>query len=111
LNFGAKWTAGTPSTENGVWIDGRLHKIGRELTWDYSWADPMAPWRVSDSQGALDLTLTPHFDKHTATKAVVLSAEVHQVFGTWTGSVTSEDGRTLQVVNVPGFAEESRNRW
>lgn len=111
IQFGAKWTEGTGFTENGVTVDGRLHKIGRELSWDYSWDDPMSPWRVRDREGALDLTLVPRFDKHTSLSALLLSTKVHQVFGTWTGSVAAEDGRMVEVVDVPGFAEECRNRW
>lgn len=111
IQFGAKWTEGTGYTENGITVDGRLHKIGRELHWEYSWERPMDPWRVTDAEGALDLTLTPRFDKHGATNAVALRTEVHQVFGTWSGTVVSEDGRSLQVENAQGFAEESRNRW
>src|SRR5690606_25749518 len=36
IQVGGKWTLGTPSTENGVQIDGRMHKISTELTWDYT---------------------------------------------------------------------------
>ncbi|MGB6056840.1 MAG: DUF2804 domain-containing protein [Microthrixaceae bacterium] len=111
IQFGAKWTEGTGYTENGVTVDGRLHKIGRELLWEYSWDRPMDPWRVTDPEGALDLTLTPRFDKHGSTNAILLRTEVHQVFGTWSGTVVSEDGRTLQIDQAQGFAEESRNRW
>ncbi|HTO01004.1 MAG TPA: DUF2804 domain-containing protein [Microthrixaceae bacterium] len=111
IQFGAKWTEGTGFTENGITVDGRLHKIGRELSWDYSWDDPMEPWHVSDSQGALDLTLTPRFDKYGKTNALALRTEVHQVFGTWSGTVVSDDGRKIQIEDAQGFAEESRNRW
>ncbi len=111
IQFGAKWTEGTGFTENGVTVDGRLHNIGRELDWDYSWENPMAPWHVRDSQGAVDLRLVPRFDKHTSLSAVVLSTKVHQVFGTWSGNVRGEDGATYEIVDAPGFAEECRNRW
>lgn len=111
LQFGAKWTEGTGFTENAITVDGRLHKIGRELRWDYDWDDPMRPWRVVDPGGALDLTLTPRFDKHGATNALLLRTEVHQMFGTWSGTVVGEDGRELTLRNAQGFAEESRNRW
>lgn len=111
IQFGAKWTEGTGFTENGITVDGRLHKIGRELVWDYSWDRPMDPWHVTDPQGALDLTLTPRFDKFSSTNALLLRTTVHQMFGTWSGTVTSEDGRKIEIENAQGFAEESRNRW
>jgi hypothetical protein len=111
LQLGAKWTEGTGFTENGVIVDGRLTKIGEELAWDYRWDDPLAPWHVHHRDGSLDLTLRPRYDKHTTTNALVLATEVHQVFGTWSGHVTDDDGRVHQLDGLQGFAEESRSRW
>jgi len=111
LQFGAKWTEGTGFTENGVIIDGRLTKIGSELTWAYDWAHPLAPWRVTHPDGSMDLTLAPRHDRHSKVQAVVLATEVHQVFGTWSGHVTSDDGTIHHLDGAVGFAEESRSRW
>lgn len=111
IQVGAKWTEGTGYTENGVIIDGTLTKIGRELSWDYDWDDPMRPWTVVDPGGNLDLVLTPRYDKHTKVNGGVLSTETHQVFGTWSGTVTDDAGNTYTVEGISGFAEESRSRW
>jgi hypothetical protein len=111
LQLGAKWTEGTGFTENGIIIDGRLTKIGDELEWSYEWDEPMNPWRVHQRNGNLDLTLTPTYDRHGGINAVVLATEVHQVFGTWTGHVTADDGTRHYVDGIIGFAEESRSRW
>ena len=111
IQIGGKWTEGTGFTENGIIVDGRLHKIGRELRWDYRWDEPLERWRVDDPGGQLRLTLTPRHDKHTRVNALVLSTETHQVFGTWSGSVTTDDGDTLEIDGIAGFAEESRSRW
>ncbi|MFN7148807.1 MAG: DUF2804 domain-containing protein [Microthrixaceae bacterium] len=111
VQFGARWTEGTGFTENAITIDGRLLKLGRELEWSYDWDHPMRPWRVRDAEGALDLTLTPRHDCHSLTNAVALRMEVHQVFGTWSGTVRAADGTVLQLDGIQGFAEEARNRW
>jgi hypothetical protein len=111
IQVGGMWTQGTGATENGVMVDGVLHKIGRELHWSYDWDRPLAPWRVSDPGGQLDLELTPRFDKHSRTNLVVLATETHQVFGTWSGTVVTDDGRTIRLDGIQGFAEESRSRW
>lgn len=111
VQMGAKWTEGTGYTENGVIVDGRLNKIGEELRWDYSWDEPMRPWHVTDSRGELDLVLTPRYDKHSRVNALVLATEVHQVFGTWSGHVTADDGTRHHLDGIQGFAEESRSRW
>lgn len=111
LQLGGKWTDGTGFTENGMIVDGRLHKLGVDLAWDYSWDEPLRPWRVVAAGGELDLTLTPRYDKHSRTAAVVLATEVHQVFGTWSGRFRTDDGGEVVLDGLQGFAEESRSRW
>ena len=111
IQVGGRWTDGTGFTENAITVDGRLHKIGRELDWSYSWDRPMLPWGVRDPGGAIDLVLTPRLDRHGLTDAGVLRTEVHQVFGAWSGTVCDQDGRRIRIDGVPGFAEEARNRW
>jgi hypothetical protein len=111
IQLGGRWTVGTGATENGVIVDGQVVKLGAELTWTYDWDAPLAPWRVHDPAGALDLTLAPRYDRHARTSALVIATEVHQVFGRWNGRVPAPDGTVLEVVDVLGFAEESRSRW
>ena len=111
LQLGGTWTEGTGFTENGVIIDGRLTKIGQELRWDYSWHDPLGPWRVRSPEGDLDVTLIPIHDRHDRISLGVLGTEVHQVFGRWSGAVPDGSGGQLTVDRIQGFAEESRSRW
>jgi Domain of unknown function (DUF2804), N-terminal/Domain of unknown function (DUF2804), C-terminal len=111
IQFGAKWTEGTGATENGFLVDGRLTKLGRELEWGYSWDEPMLPWHVRDPGGQLDLVLTPRYDKHSHVDAGDLGSETHQVFGTWSGRLVTDEGLELEVVGAQGFAEEARQRW
>ena len=111
LQFGGLWTRGTGFTENGVIVDGRLTKIGTELDWDYDWDDPLAPWRVRDRDGSLEVTLSPVHDRHSRVELAVMGTEVHQVFGTWSGHFRTEQGEEHEVRDIPGFAEESRSRW
>jgi hypothetical protein len=114
VQMGGKWTEGTGHTENALCIDGHLTKIGEELRWDYSWDDPMRPWRVrtpGGGAGSIDLELTPTFDRHDRTSLGVLSMEVHQCFGTWSGTVVGDDGVERRLDGLRGFAEEARNRW
>ncbi|MEI8359018.1 MAG: DUF2804 family protein [Deltaproteobacteria bacterium] len=82
-----------------------------ELEWDYSWDEPLRPWRVRDPAGRLDLVLETRFDRHARTEALLLGTEVHQVFGRWTGRLVTDEGREIRVEGIQGFAEESRSRW
>jgi hypothetical protein len=111
LQIGAKWTEGTGFTENGVIVDGRLTKLGSELRWDYDWDAPMEPWHVEDPGGQLEIVLTPRFDKHSRMEGGEHSSETHQVFGTWSGRLRTDDGLELGLDGLQGFAEEARQRW
>jgi len=111
VQIGGKWTDNTGFTENGILIDGRLLKIGEELEWLYDWDQPLEPWQVRSQDLTLDLMLTPLHDRHANTNLGVLTNEVHQVFGHWTGTVPDGDGSVLRVEQILGFAEEARARW
>ncbi len=111
IQIGGKWTDGTGFTENGVFIDGHLHKIGEDLEWVYDWNDPMQPWQVRSADRSLDLTLAPIHDRHANTNLGVLRNEVHQVFGHWSGTIPGGDGSSFVVDEILGFAEEARARW
>lgn len=73
--------------------------------------DPMRPWRLTGDDGRIDLTLTPTFDRYDVTDVGVLKMEVHQCFGTWSGTLVDDDGTTHHLDGIRGFAEEARNRW
>ena len=111
LQFGAKWTEGSGYTENGFIIDGRLTKLGRELDWVYDWDEPMKPWHIIDPGGQLDVVLVPRYDKHTQLPGRDKGSETHQVFGTWSGRIRTDDGLELELDGLQGFAEEARQEW
>jgi len=66
---------------------------------------------TADDVCVLDLSLAPRFDRHARTQAVLLATEVHQVFGTWSGTIVPDGGGARRVEGLQGFAEESRSRW
>ncbi|MFN3600545.1 MAG: DUF2804 domain-containing protein [Dietzia sp.] len=109
VQVGGRWTDGTGSTENGILVGGRLHKIGEDLQWTYDVADPDATWRVRGER--LDATLTPFHLRRDITELGILAVRTHQAFGTWHGTGVLDDGTTVSLDGLLGWAEESRNRW
>jgi hypothetical protein len=109
LTLGGKWTEGTGTTENAVLVDGRLHKIGEELRWEYDRADWQRPWRISGSR--LDVTFTPFHERVSRTNLLLVASETHQCFGEFTGWATTDDGSRVELDGLTGWAEEARNRW
>lgn len=109
LTLGGQWTDGTGITENGLLIDGRLHKIGSDLRWEYDRADWMRPWRIRGDR--VDATFTPFHEKVSRTNLGVVASETHQCFGDWSGWASADDGERVPLDGLVGWAEEARNRW
>ncbi|HEX6916579.1 MAG TPA: DUF2804 domain-containing protein [Phycicoccus sp.] len=108
LQLGGRWTVGTGMTENAVVVDGRVHKVGEELAWDFDPSDYLAPWRVRG--GGLDLVLTPFHDRVARTQLGVVAGRTDQCFGHWAGTVRV-GGEELEVDGLAGWAEDVHNRW
>jgi hypothetical protein len=98
------WTVGSGSTENGLLVGTRLHKISQELTWQSDLADWRRPWLVSG--GGLTARFTPQFNRHAETNLLAVASRTDQCFGVWDGSY--QDWRFEA---LPGWAEAVHNRW
>ncbi|WP_457100772.1 DUF2804 domain-containing protein [Microbacterium sp. P5_E9] len=109
VQLGGQWTDGTGSTENALFVDGRLHKISEELRWDYDTSDFLRPWRIRGAN--LDLTFVPFYDKVTRTNLGIVSSRTDQCFGWWSGAFTTRDGAVIVFEGILGWAEDVRNRW
>lgn len=109
LQLGGTWTDGTGSTENALFIDGRMHKIGEDLSWSYDRGDWMAPWRIRGAR--VDVSFAPFHERDERTNALVVASEIHQCFGVFTGWVADDSGQRIPVDGLVGWAEEARNRW
>ncbi len=111
LQLGGQWTDGTGATENGILVDGRLHKISDDLDWLFDRRDHMAPWTVRTRTGtAVDLTFDPVYQRIDGFQAIVASSDVHQCFGHYSGTVAAGDV-TVEIDGLFGWAEEAVWRW
>ena len=110
LNLGRGFGDLSRATENAVILDGRVHKLG-DVAFDYTGGDFMRPWRFTDDAGRLELTFTPFKERVARTSLGVIFSEVHQMFGRYAGRATLDDGSTLAIDGLIGFAEEHRARW
>ena len=111
VNFGAKWTGGTGSNENGILCNGRLHKVMEDLRWDYDPREWRKPWRVvAERSGAIDLVLEPVVAHTPRLDLGVIATGGVCAFGTWRGHVRVE-GREIAIDGLIGWAEEFSHRW
>jgi hypothetical protein len=71
----------------------------------------MRPWRFTSSDARLDLIFTPFKERVARTNLLVITSDVHQMFGRYSGTVIADDGESVALDGLIGFAEEQRARW
>lgn len=112
LQFGGQWTDGTGSTENGICLDGRLHKISEDVCFDCDRRNFLKPWRIhSPGSDRVDLIFDPFIDRPLRAPLIVAGVDLHLCFGKFSGQVRLTDGKTLEVAGLIGTSEEMRARW
>ena len=110
LNLGAGVGDIRYATDNGFWVDGRIHKLD-QVDIRYNPSDFMQPWKFVSPDGRLDLDFVPFKERVAKTDMLVLASEVHQMFGRYSGRLVADDGEIITIKDVIGFAEEHRARW
>lgn len=115
LNLGYGFGDTGAATENMLFYAGKAHKLTdvhffipkkADGTEDY-----LVPWQVKDSEDRLQLTFTPFLDRASRTSVAVIESDQHQVFGYFDGTAVLDDGTSLEIKHLLGFAEKVKNRW
>ncbi len=88
----------------------RVHKL-EQVKFDYISGDYMKPWTFTDADGRLDLLFKPFKDRTATTNLGIITSNVHQMFGHYSGRVIADDGEVIEIADLVGFAEEHRAKW
>ncbi len=115
LNLGAGFGDLSAATENALFLDGRLHKLGR-VDFEFDRADPTrAPWRFRSPDGRVDLELpADRFVLDKRLDALVIRSRLRQITGTVRGRLVADSGERIDVpeaANVIVWAEVHEARW
>jgi len=110
LNLGEGFGDLTAASENAFILDGCVHKLD-QVPFVYNPSDYMQPWCFVSSDGALDLTFTPFYERVARSNVLIISSEVHQMFGHYSGRLRTAGGEQIEVRDLLGFAEEHHARW
>jgi hypothetical protein len=110
LNLGCGFGDTSAATEDALFLEGRIHKLG-QVKFEYASGDYLKPWRFRDTEGRLDLEFTPFKDRLARTNLGAIFSEVHQMFGRYRGFAISDEGEKVQIEDLIGFAEEHQARW
>jgi hypothetical protein len=112
INLGAGWTDGTGMNENALCVDGRLTKISEDISFEYDTKNYGAPWHLHTTvTDRVDLVFTPVFVRTAKTDALLIRSEVHQVIGSFQGTLKPDDGAPIHIEDATGWAEDHQARW
>lgn len=115
FNLGYGFGNTSAASENMLFVDGVAHKLDKvifDIPKNAKGKDDfLSPWKFHDNEGRLMLDFYPILDRKDITDLGILCSKQHQVFGKFCGTVVLDDGSTLQLKNVIGFAEKVFNKW
>ena len=110
LNMGFGFGDTSAATENALILEGKIHKLD-QVVFEYDDTDYRQPWRMRSPDGRLDLEFVPFLERLASTNLLVITSEVHQMFGRYSGTVVTDDGERLELDGLVGFAEEHHAHW
>ncbi|TBW49979.1 DUF2804 domain-containing protein [Marinobacter halodurans] len=100
----------TGITENALWLDGELIKLDL-ARFGFDRYSPDSPWRVTTSDGRVDLTFEPAGVRREKLNVGLLASNFRQYAGTFSGHVVGHNGRTVAVSGLRGLMEDHFARW
>jgi hypothetical protein len=110
LNLGSGFGDLSAATENCLVLNGKIHKL-EQVKFSYDASNFMLPWKFTDSEDRLNLDFVPFKERKAITNLGIIFSEVHQMLGRFSGNVRDNDGATIQIDDLIGFAEEHQARW
>ena len=114
FNIGYGFGDTSAASENVLFYDGKIHKLS-QVTFGIPMKggkeDYMSPWTFTSDDGRLEMAFQPVMDRFAKVNVGIICSDQHQVFGRFSGTAVFDDGRTLQINNLMGFAEKVRNKW
>ena len=110
LNLGGGIGNDPSVNDNAIIMDGGVHKLGT-VDYKYDNKDFKKPWQMASQDGRLKLEFVPFFERVAKTDLGVLSSEVHQMFGKYSGMVIAKDGEQIGIKELTGWCEEHKAKW
>lgn len=111
FNIGYGFGDTSAASENMVFVDGRAHKLDQVAFVLPNGRLDRAPWQFTSNDQRFTMTFTPIVNRRERIDLGLFKTFQDQVFGRFSGSVVLDDGTTLEVRDLVGFAEKVRNKW
>jgi len=107
---GYSWADSSQGTENGFFIDGKLHKLD-QVTFHIPLSNWLSDWRFTSNDNRLEMTFHPHQERIERHRLLFYNSTRRQVCGFFSGKVQLDDGNVVEFHNLTGFAERSKMRF
>jgi hypothetical protein len=111
FNIGYGFGDTQAASENMLFVNGRAHKLDQVTFHMPDGAPDSAPWRFTSNDGRFEMTFTPAVNRHASVDAGLVKTQQDQVFGWFNGTVGLDDGSSMTITDLPGFAEKVWNCW
>jgi hypothetical protein len=100
----------TGTTENGLWVDGKLYKLDG-VRFEFNRQAMDQPWKVLSECGRVALDFQPQGCRSEKLNVGVLASNFKQMFGHYSGSIMDDEGNPVVFSGVPGYAEDHYAKW
>ena len=100
----------TGTTENGLWVDGKLYKLGG-VRFEFNRSQVGQPWKVTSECGRVQLNFQPQGQRSEKLNVGVLASNFKQMFGFYSGTILDDDANPVTFDHVPGYAEDHYAKW
>lgn len=97
------------ATENMVFYNGaasKLNDINFHIPKSMNCNQNMKPWKISSPDKRIELKFTPILERKGNLCTLFFSCCDNQVFGTFTGCATLDDGTIILINDLPGFVSK-----
>jgi hypothetical protein len=96
--------------ENGVWLDGRLLKVG-EARFEYDRQATGKPWHVRTVDGVVDLEFHPEGERREDKNLLIAASWYVQPIGTFRGTIKPPGKKAVTVADLLGVTEDHVAKW
>jgi hypothetical protein len=107
---GYSWADSSAGTENGFFVDGKLHKLD-QVTFHIPLSDWLSPWRFTSNDNRLEMVFTPHQERSESHSLLFYNLKRRQVCGSFSGKAQLDDGSVIEFQDLTGFAERSKTKY
>jgi hypothetical protein len=110
FNLGEGFGNPAAGSENLIVADDVAHKLAT-VDWTFDPDDPLADWTFEAPDGRASLVLHPVAPEVGGLDFGSVFSRLTKAYGTFSGTLVLDDGRTVTLTGVPGFAEQMQLSW